>query len=185
MMVLLSIFCCYLYLLLLLFSTLMLSVLWRCWLGGRKGGVLAWLSVWSEVQTCIWPSWCQCHSLSLGSVKSRLISPFWYRLTRIVLDKWPLNGCVCCCLLVLHYLLLLRSRTECYCVTVQVQCAYNLPWHSVAIVYVLLVLWMTSCGHIMARNRQREKGIYSFSQQLVLVQSVMSAIALLMCLWFL
>ena len=42
------------------------SVLWRCWLGGRKGiqpvkklsgGVLTWLSVWSEVQTCIWPSW--------------------------------------------------------------------------------------------------------------------------------
>ena len=35
------------------------SVLWRCWLGGRKGiqpvkklsgGVLAWLSVWCEVQ---------------------------------------------------------------------------------------------------------------------------------------
>ena len=34
-------------------------------LGGRKGiwpvkklsgGVLAWLSVWTEVQTCIWPS---------------------------------------------------------------------------------------------------------------------------------
>jgi len=24
-----------------------------------------WLSVWSEVQTCIWPSWCHCHSLSL------------------------------------------------------------------------------------------------------------------------
>jgi len=45
--------------------------------------------------------------------KSRLVLPFWYRLTRIVLDKWPLNGCVCCCLLVLHYLLLLRSRTEC------------------------------------------------------------------------
>jgi len=47
------------------------SVLWRCWLGGRKGirpvkklsrGVLAWLSDWSEVQTCIWPSWCYCHS---------------------------------------------------------------------------------------------------------------------------
>jgi len=41
------------------FSTLMLLV-------GRQeghpackklsGGVLAWLSVWSEVQTCIWPS---------------------------------------------------------------------------------------------------------------------------------
>jgi len=28
--------------------------------------VLAWLSVWSEVQTCIWLSWCHCHSLSLA-----------------------------------------------------------------------------------------------------------------------
>ena len=61
------------------------SVLWRCWLGGRKGirpggGVLVWLSVWSEVQTCICPSWCHCHSLSLASVKSRLILPSWYQL---------------------------------------------------------------------------------------------------------
>jgi len=32
-----------------------------------SGGVLVWLSVWSEVQTCIWPS------------------P----------GKGPLNGCVC------------------------------------------------------------------------------------------
>ena len=46
-----------------------------------SGGVLAWLSVWSEVQTCMWPSWCHCHSLSLASVKSRLVLPFWYRLT--------------------------------------------------------------------------------------------------------
>ena len=37
------------------------------------GEVLAWLSVWSEMQTCIWPSWCHCHSLSLASVKSRLV----------------------------------------------------------------------------------------------------------------
>ena len=35
-----------------------------------SGRVLTWLSVWSEVQTCIW-------------------------LTRVVLDKGPLNGCVC------------------------------------------------------------------------------------------
>ena len=33
--------------------------------------------------------------LSLASVKSRLVLPFWYRLTRVVLDKGPLNGCVC------------------------------------------------------------------------------------------
>ena len=36
--------------------------------------MLAWLSVWSEVQTCIRPSWCHCHSLSLASVKSRSLS---------------------------------------------------------------------------------------------------------------
>jgi len=60
-----------------------------------SGGVLAWLSDWSEVQTCIWPSWCHCHSLSLASIKSRLVLPFWYRLTRVVLDKRPLNRCVC------------------------------------------------------------------------------------------
>ena len=60
-----------------------------------SGGVLAWLSVWSEVQTCMWPSWCHCHSLSLASVKSRLVLPFWYRLTWVVPEKGPLNGCVC------------------------------------------------------------------------------------------
>ena len=49
-----------------------------------SGGVLAWLSVWSEVQTCIWPSWCHCHSLSPASVESRLVLPFWYRLTWVV-----------------------------------------------------------------------------------------------------
>ena len=62
---------------------------------GLTAGGLAWLSVWSEVQICIWPSWCHCHSLSLASVKSRLVLPFWYRLTRVVLDKGPLKGCVC------------------------------------------------------------------------------------------
>ena len=60
-----------------------------------SGGVLAWLSVWSEVQTCIWPSLCHCHSLSLASVRSRLVLPFWYWLTRVVLDKGPLSGYVC------------------------------------------------------------------------------------------
>ena len=47
-----------------------------------SGGMLAWLSVWSEVQTCIRPSWCHCSGISwasglrqwsLASVKSRLV----------------------------------------------------------------------------------------------------------------
>jgi len=61
------------------------SVLRRCSLGGRKGirpvkklsgGVLAWLSVWSEVQTCIWPSGFHCHSLSLVQ-----LNPDWFNLS--------------------------------------------------------------------------------------------------------
>ena len=80
------------------------SVIWCCWLAGRKGirpiknqsgGVLAWLSVWSKGQTCIWPNWCHCHSLSLASVKSRSVLDFWYWLTWVVPEKGPLNGCVC------------------------------------------------------------------------------------------
>jgi len=80
------------------FSALTLLVGWQEGHPACKklsGGVLAWLSVWSEVQTCIWPSGCHCHSLSLASVKSSLVLPFWYRPTQVVPDKGPLNGCVC------------------------------------------------------------------------------------------
>jgi len=31
--------------------------------------------------------------LSLASFKSKLVLPFWYRLTQAVLEKRPLNGC--------------------------------------------------------------------------------------------
>ena len=78
------------------FSALTLLVGWQEGHPACKklsGGVLAWLSVWSEVQTCIWPSWCQCHSLSLASVKSR-----WFYLSGIGSpEKWLLNGCVFVC----------------------------------------------------------------------------------------
>jgi len=33
----------------LLMIIVVLSVLWCCWLGGRSGEVLVWLSLWSEV----------------------------------------------------------------------------------------------------------------------------------------
>ena len=70
-----------------------LFILNVCSFSALSGGVLAWLPVWSEVQTCIWPSWCHCHSLSVASVKSRLVLPFWYRLTRVVPDKGPFKVC--------------------------------------------------------------------------------------------
>ena len=39
-------------------------------------------------------------TLSLASVKSRLVLPFWYRLTWVVPEKGLLNGCVCVCVCV-------------------------------------------------------------------------------------
>ena len=77
-----------------------------------SGGVLAWLSVWSKVQTCIWPSGFHCHSLSLASVKSRLVLPFCYRPTWVVLDKGPLNRCVCVCIITDNKHAVLRYLTS-------------------------------------------------------------------------
>jgi len=81
-----------------------------------SAGVLAWLSVWSEVHTCLWPTWCHCYSLSLAPVKSRLVLPFWYRLSRVVPDKGLLNVCVCVCVCVCVWYCRLCSpiRILCY-----------------------------------------------------------------------
>ena len=84
-------------------SVLVPSLLWHCWLGGRNGirpvknwVVECWHGYLSGARCGLaWPSWCHCHSLSLASVKSRLVLPFWCRLTRVVPGKGPLNGCVC------------------------------------------------------------------------------------------
>jgi len=58
------------------------SVLWHCWLGGRKG-IRPVKKLSCGVLTCyLSGSRCRfhCHSLSLASVKSRLVLTFWYRL---------------------------------------------------------------------------------------------------------
>jgi len=79
----------------------------------QSGWVLAWLSVWSKVQTCMQPSWCHCHSLSLAW----LILLFWYWLTRVVSEKGPLNGCVCVCVfdkcIGLHFLSFVSTHFSC------------------------------------------------------------------------
>jgi len=47
--------------------------------------------------------------LTVSSFSKIQISPFWYRLTKVVPEKGPLNVCVCVCV--------------CVCVTVfQLQC---------------------------------------------------------------
>jgi len=62
---------------------------------GMSGGVLEsmeWLSVRGNVQFCIWPSWCHCHTVSCSG-KMQIHLPFLYWITRVVMNKWPLNRC--------------------------------------------------------------------------------------------
>ena len=61
-----------------------------------SGGVLAWLSVWSEVRRGADLHMAQLMPLPLAvscSSKIQIGFTFWYRLTQVVLEKRPLNGC--------------------------------------------------------------------------------------------
>jgi len=52
------------------------------------GEVLAWLSVWSEVQMiCIWYSCGHCHPIISCSSKIQNGLPFWCRLTQVIMKK--------------------------------------------------------------------------------------------------
>ena len=58
--------------------------------------MLVWLSVWSEVQTVQLISLHTKTLSSLASFKSRLVLPFYYWLSQVVLEQRPLNGCCSC-----------------------------------------------------------------------------------------
>ena len=80
-------------------------MLWCYWLGSRKGirPVKNWVvGYWrgylpaARYRLAYGPADATAtHCLLLhASVKSRLVLPFWYRLTQLVPDKGVLNGCV-------------------------------------------------------------------------------------------
>jgi len=48
---------------------------------------LVWLSVWSKVQMIAYGPADASATSSLASVKSRMVLPFWYRLTEVVPEK--------------------------------------------------------------------------------------------------
>ena len=88
------------------FSALMLLVGWQeGYLACKKlsGGMLVWLSVWSKVRTCIWPSWRHCHSLVSCFSKIQIGSTFLVPADLGSPGKGLLNGCVCMCVLVLWW----------------------------------------------------------------------------------
>ena len=68
------------------------------WASGRASSLqpakIEW-RCWCQI-ICIWFSWCHFHPKtpsSLVSFKSRLVLPFWYQLTQVVMEKRPLNRC--------------------------------------------------------------------------------------------
>ena len=78
------------------------AVLWRLLVGQQEGHpackklsgeVLAWLSVWSEVQTCIRPSWCEIRIGFTFLVPTQLRSPGKWAVIRVCVCV-----CVCVCL---------------------------------------------------------------------------------------
>ena len=77
------------------------------------------------------------HLFASFKFKSRLVLPFWYRLTQVVHEKRPLNG---------------------YSVVVVTMAVARFSSGGVVIIwYVLPVLWMTSClliSHKAARRRR-------------------------------
>ena len=84
------------------------SVLWRCWLGGRKG-IRPVKTEWSGAGVVIWlERGVDLHIAQLMPVlltvscfsKIQIGLPFWYRLTWVVLEKGPLNVYVFFCQLI-------------------------------------------------------------------------------------
>jgi len=79
-------------------------VLWHCWVGGRKGIRPVEKTEWwvADMVICLERG----ADLRMAQLMPLLLTvscfskidvglPFWYRLTRVVPDKGPLNGCVC------------------------------------------------------------------------------------------
>jgi len=83
------------------------SVLWHCWLGSRKGirPVKNWaVGYWhgylsgARCRVAYSPADATATHRLFASVKSRLVSPLWYRLTRVVPEKRDVKRvCVCVC----------------------------------------------------------------------------------------
>ena len=80
-----------------------------CWLGGRKGIRPVKTEQWGAGMVICLERGADAYgpadataTHSLAPVKSRLVLPFWYRLTQVVLDKGPLNGCVCFIVLLVY-----------------------------------------------------------------------------------
>jgi len=79
------------------------SVLWCCWLGSRKGIRPVKTEWWGAGMVICLEQGADLHIAQLMPLlltvscfnKIQIGLPFWYRLTRVVPEKGPFDGCVC------------------------------------------------------------------------------------------
>jgi len=76
---------------------------WVAGMAKLSGGVLAsaaWLSVWGEVQICIWPSWCHWHPcFSKIQIGFTFLVPAYPSNPRQSPEGRKMDVCVCVCLI--------------------------------------------------------------------------------------
>ena len=145
---------------------------WYCWLGVMKSiwpvkklsdEVLAWLSVWSEVQViCISSSWCHCHSIISCFIKIQIGLTFLCQFMQVFLKKWPLNGCLCLqCLMPWK----MQYYTELLVVPIQGFLPATSVFHLEKSVHVCLSLcsdndfWYLACEFFLTVSRPRKHSL--------------------------
>jgi len=112
-----------------------------------SGRVLACLFILGEVQMCIWPSWCHCHSLSVASGKSRLIlipahpcnprqSPEGHKTCVCVCVCVCVRVCVCACVRAS-----MRAHVRACSLTLLAEWKEGHLWHFCFIANPGVVLW--------------------------------------------
>jgi len=77
----------------------------RCWHGYLSGARSKWFAYGAADATTT--------SLSLASLKSRMMWPFWCQLTQVVPEKRPLNGCCIHNVTILQHSNFQREMTVC------------------------------------------------------------------------
>jgi len=150
------------------------SLPWHCWLGVRKSiwpikiewrgvGVVICLERGADCLHMVQLMPLHPKSLSsLASFKSRLVIPFWYRLTHVVLEKRPLNGCSIVVVAVSTELWIVRKRlTGWNCILEQgwwCVCMYGVGVLSSSV--QILQLWVICVLQYLTRllsNRRRKR----------------------------
>ena len=109
------------------------SLVWHCWLDVRKSirpVKIEWrgvgvVSCQERDADCLHGvHWCLCCPETpspLASLKSRLVLPFWYRLTEVVLEKRPLNGCRSSSAS-MTVVIVVWANEQCWCRTPYIHC---------------------------------------------------------------